>query len=447
MTSGSLRVRLAAFSALAISLLLGLAGLAFGVLFERHVERFAINELNTHFEQLAAGLAFSAEGKLEVDVTLSDPRFEQPGGGLYWQIDAPGVTSIRSRSMWDEQFSVPTPPTTAEEDHAHIMKGPNQVDVLALEKMVRLSNDKGVEVPAVITIAMDRARVSNAVTRFGRDLGFGLIALYIGLLAATLGMVYLGMNPLQSLKLALQKLRSGETDTLSGNFPEEVSPLVDEVNALLSAREKQLERARQRAGNLAHGLKTPLTVLAAVAGDLEKEKQREASQNIRLAAGQMRDLVDRELARSRMSLADVSHRADLTASVKRVVDTLKRAPKGESITWMVDIPAPTFVSMDQTDLLELLGNLIDNARKHTNSRIRVAHDGAELVIEDDGPGVPPEKRTAIARRGVKLDALAPGSGLGLSIVSDLADVYDFAIGFDESQWGGLKVTIGLAARS
>jgi signal transduction histidine kinase len=220
---------------------------------------------------------------------------------------------------------------------------------------------------------------------------------------------------------------------------------VGEVNALVEAREKQIERARQRAGNLAHGLKTPLTVLTTTALQLAESGRKEESANIRLAVGQMRDLVDRELARSRMAAGVASHRSGLLPAVERVVETLKRAPRGDVLTWTIEVPAATQVAIDATDLLELLGNLIDNARKHARSLVRISHTGKELIVEDDGPGVAEDKMHTITRRGVKLDALTPGTGLGLSIVSDLAEVYGFNLLLEKSELGGLKIVVSLPA--
>jgi signal transduction histidine kinase len=442
---GTLRIRLILLAAVAISALLAVSGVSLSILFERHVERFVVGELTTHFEQLVSGLSFDAQGKLQSTARLSDPRFTQPQGGMYWQVDEKGQPSLRSRSMWDESFAVPTPPDEPAEDHAHVMPGPGGIEVLALEKLVILPDAAGTEHPLVITVGMERARVQETISGFKEPLIIGLALLYAALLAATLLVIMLGLTPLRILRNAVEALRTGRSSRISGDHPEEVATLVGEVNALVEAREKQLERARQRAGNLAHGLKTPLTVLTATAAQLAASGQKEQAANIRLAADQMRDLVDRELARSRMAAGVSSHRSPLLPAVQRVVGTLQRAPRGDAITWTVEVPADTHIAIDGTDLLELLGNLIDNARKHARANVRIGHDGKQLAVEDDGPGVAPEKLSTITRRGVKLDALAPGSGLGLSIVSDLADVYDFSLVFEKSELGGLCAKVGLPA--
>jgi signal transduction histidine kinase len=445
LSGGTLRIRLILLAAVAISVLLAMAGMSLAYLFEKHVERFVVGELTTHFEQLAGGLSFGTDGKLQSTARLSDPRFTQPQGGMYWQVDEKGQPSLRSRSMWDESFAVPTPPDEPEEDHAHIMPGPGGVEVLALEKLIYIPDSKGTEHPLVITVGMERERVQQTISGFKTPLMAGMAVLYAALLAATLLVIVLGLRPMRNLHKAVEALRTGRSSRIAGEHPEEVETLVGEVNALVEAREKQLERARQRAGNLAHGLKTPLTVLSTTATHLASTGQTEQARNIRLAADQMRDLVDRELARSRMSAGVSSHRSALLPAVERVVETLRRAPRGDQITWTVEVPQATHISIDGTDLLELLGNLIDNARKHAKSAVRISHDGKVLAVEDDGAGVSPEKIPSITRRGVKLDALAPGSGLGLSIVSDLADVYGFNLSLEKSELGGLKVLASIPA--
>ncbi|MFO1034705.1 MAG: HAMP domain-containing sensor histidine kinase, partial [Hyphomicrobiales bacterium] len=385
--------------------------------------------------------------KLQNAAKLSDPRFEQPQSGLYWQAMTEGGGQLRSRSMWDESFPEETPPDGSEEEHVHEMKGPGGSDVLVLERLVALTGDDQKEHKVVVFVAQDRNDIDTAISGFGRSLMMGIAALYLSLLAASLFIVRQGLRPLALLRGQVGDLRTGRAARIAGPQPEEVGPLTSEVNALVEAREKQLERVRQRAGNLAHGLKTPLTVLAAVASELEEKGEGKSARTIKLAAGQMRDLVDRELARSRMALGSDSHRSPLLANVLRVVETLKRAPKGDAINWQVEVPQDTVVAIDSTDLLELLGNLIDNARKHTKSAIRIQHDGKALIVEDDGPGVPPDKLPTIARRGVKLDALGPGTGLGLAIVSDLAEVYDFELGFSNGTLGGLRVSVSMPALS
>ena len=443
MNSGSLRVRLTILAAATISISLIIAGVGFYYLFKKHVEQFVLAELNTYFEQLVSGVSINKEGALQTEVMPSDPRFNQPLGGLYWQIDLAGSESLRSRSLWDEKFNVPTPPETAEENHLHVMAGPGDKEVFALERLLIVPTENGGEKKIVVTIGLDRDRVQNAVSSFSREITFGLGALYAALLASSIGVILRGLKPLAALQQQVEKLRTGASMRIEDVHPSEVSSLVQEVNALVEGRERQLDRARQQAGNLAHGLKTPLTVLSTIADDVEATGLSESARDIRFSSSQMRDLVDRELARSRMATFHASHRSTLLPALERVVAVSRKAPRGDAMQWKIDVPPDVVVSIDPIDLFEILGNLLDNARKHGNTLVNVTYATGVLVIEDDGKGVEPDKLDIIAKRGVKLDERRAGSGLGLSIVKDLADVYDLDLEFSRSSLGGLQVKLRL----
>jgi len=264
-------------------------------------------------------------------------------------------------------------------------------------------------------------------------------------LAATLAIITLGLKPLQAVKQGIAALRASGTTFDSSRLPTEVFPLAEEVNALVAAREQQLEAARKRASNLAHGLKTPLAVMLAIANELRAQNNLPAAENITLNASQMRDLVDRELTRSRMAQGFNTHRAKLDIVLAKVVATMKKAPRGEELQWSVSLPSTIVVAMDTVDLMELLGNLLDNARKHAREMVRISHDGKTLVVEDDGLGVSDHQLPHIMKRGVQLDEKLPGSGIGLAIVSDLAEVYGLTLDIQRSDLGGLAVEVGMPA--
>ncbi len=439
----SLKLRLLALAALGISLVLGLAGFGFNWIYQKNVEKFILDVLTTHMDQLLVGVALTDAGKVEANPRLSDPRFEQPAGGLYWQIDVKGQTSLRSRSLWDEALIVPTPPDSPDEDHAHVMTLPSGGEIFALEKLITLSNDAGAEKSVVMTVGLDRSWVTNPITQFLHAMLWGLAATYVTLLATTFAIISLGLRPLDSVKRSIAALRAGQGSFETENLPTEVLPLAEEINALVAAREVQLEGARKRASNLAHGLKTPLAVMFAVANDLHAQGKTTAADNIVLNASQMRDLVDRELTRSRMAEGINSHRADLRKVLERVLATMKKAPRGERLIWNVSTPEALRVGMDTVDLMELLGNLLDNARKHAQDLVRVSHDGFTLTVEDDGSGVSDAQLLLILKRGVRLDEKTAGSGIGLAIVSDLAEVYGLTLAVRRSDLGGLAVEVGL----
>ena len=439
----SLKVRLFGLAALLISLILILAGLGFHWLFQRHVETFVLEELNAHFEQLASGLSVGPRGKLSASTKLSDPRFEQPYGGLYWQVNAVGHRPLRSRSLWDEAIKLPIQPDSEIEGQPHILPLPFGGEIFALQRIVVLKAPEGKEKKLVVTVGLDRQRVTTVAAQFAQEITWGLAAVYAALLIGTASIILFGLQPLKSLKRGVAAMRNGAGQLDANAYPMEVLSLVEEVNALANARERQLDRARQRASNLAHGLKTSLTVLSAVAEDLKSTRQKDASETISTSTTQMRGLVDRELARSRMSDGGMGYKAELAYVTNRVVATMKRAPRGGKLNWILDFPISPMVAMDTVDLTELLGNLTDNARKHAKSMVRIAHDGEWLSIEDDGKGVAPEKMADIVKRGVRLDQSAQGSGIGLAIVTDLVEVYDLEIRVSASDRGGLCIRIRL----
>jgi signal transduction histidine kinase len=443
MRSWSLKWRLSLLAALGISIVLVLAGFGFSWLYRNHVERFVMTELNLHMDQLLGNVTLGTDGKLVVDATLSDPRFEQPGGGMYWQIDVAGQDSLRSRSLWDDTIVIPTPPDTTEEDHAHILVLPNGQEIFSLEKRVIVDGQGGVEKSAVVTVGLDRSRVTNPISEFLRAMLSGLAVTYALLLATMLALISVGLRPLRSVQRGIARLRTGEKIFDASGLPEEVTPLAEEVNALVAAGEHQLVQARQRASNLAHGLKTPLAVMQAIANELRLRKQTDAAQSIELNAGQMRDLVDRELTRSRMAQGVLVEKVRFVPVAERVLATMKKAPRGSSLSWQLHVPENLQVRMEAVDLMELLGNLLDNARKHARSTVRISHDGIFLIVEDDGAGVSDADLPMILRRGVRLDEKLPGSGIGLAIVSDLAEVYGLALNVRRSELGGLAVVVGM----
>jgi signal transduction histidine kinase len=437
----SLRNRLLIFAVLSISFVLIIAGMGIAALYKAHVENFVLTELTSHSDQLLGITNLTEAGLIDVDAELSDPRFQQPGGGLYWQIDADGQSSLRSRSLWDESMIIPTPPGTEEEEHAHILVLPNGNEIFAMERRVTLTNDKGLEKSAVVTMGIDRSRVTTPISQFLRSFLGGLLLTYAALLLSMITLIWLSLRPLISVKGKIAEMRAGHTVFETGDLPSEVLPLANEVNALSAAREVQLERARQRASNLAHGLKTPLAVMQAIANELRQKGMGTQADGIGMNASQMRDLVDRELTRSRIASGHGNYKALLAATLDRVIATMKKAPRGDILVWEQTVSEAVSVAMDRTDLLELVGNIVDNGRKHAGSKVRLSFNKGVLTVEDDGRGVPEDQLASIMQRGVRLDEKLPGSGIGLAIVADLAEVYGLTVTARRSDLGGLALDI------
>jgi signal transduction histidine kinase len=442
--SGSLKLRLIFAAALGISISLIIAGSSFYIIFQRYVERAAIAELENHFTQLVASIRVDDAGTIKARSSLSDPRFQKPYGGLYWQINESSKSPLRSRSLFDDSLPVPDQSKVSDvtNDVVHLIDGPELSTLFALEKIIVLPNADGTERKLNITMAIDRNDIDSTVRSFGRDLIVGLGTLYAALLSGALLQIFVGLRPLEALRKNIEKIRQGSAKNIIGDFPSEVEPLVSEVNALISERETQLQRARQRASNLAHGLKTPLTIMSAVADSIEASSLKREAQDIRDSADQMRQLVERELSRARMASGHSVQQTPIAPIVARMVNALKKTSVNDTLLWHSSIPADATFAMEPDDLLECVGNLLENARKWAKSQIFVSWNNKTLKIEDDGPGVPDNKISSILERGVRLDETVAGSGLGLGIVAELVEIYGLDIKLSRSSLGGLSVSIG-----
>lgn len=504
----SLRARLAIAALLSITLALLVAAFSLIVLFERHVERRIGAELEDRLNQLAAAVVISAprpadgdatraltvaprgpaggqaaaDGELQpervstsgldLDPPPADPRFQVPLSGLYWQIDdldagAAGIGVMRSRSLWDAVLQLPRDRLPAGAVHAHLVNGPGGQRLLVRERSVRLGQAKqvvGGEYRLRLAVAQDRAEIVAARNAFARDMlpYLGVIALVLGI--ATWFQIRTGLAPLETVRKAVNAVRAGRLDRLPTQYPEEVKPLALEVNALLEAREDAVARARGWTADLAHGLKTPLSALAADAQRLRQQGHPELAEDLEALADLMRRRVDRELIRARVRTQAHPHqaRADVGHALRRLIATLQRTPGGERLRWELrwesEMPGTgtpdresstgPWAALVEEDLLELLGNLLENAAKWARSRVRLsigADRMIQLTIGDDGPGVPEAQRNRLGERGLRLDQRKAGSGLGLAIARDVVEAYGGSLDFGRSELGGLEVRVRMPA--
>jgi signal transduction histidine kinase len=453
MTRGSLKLRLLLAGAASIILALAVGALGLLLLFERHVERRMTAELQSHLHQLVSGLERAPDGSPNVGRPPAEPRFDEPFSGLYWQISAePGKPALRSRSLWDTALDLPSDRIGDAEVHEHTITGPGQSTLLVLERSVTLpANLGGGNVR--VAVAIDRVEIHAAGLAFTADLLPSLALLAAFLVGASWAQVVVGLRPLDAVRRRLHAVRSGQEARLGSTFPEEVRPLAAEVDHLLDVQEAAIVRARTRAADLAHGLKTPLTILASDVEELRVRGETGIADEIAAVTDGMRRHVERELARAR---AGARLRVSATQSVRPVVEqvvaVLRRAPRGQSLRWEIDVAQDLAAPVDAQDLAEIFGNLGENAAKWGASAVRIAgrvEDGAVTVsVEDDGPGVPRGQIATVLTRGGRVDETQPGSGLGLAIVSDLAEAYDGTLTIGRSPLGGLlaEVRLPLIAR-
>jgi signal transduction histidine kinase len=451
---GALRLRLLLGAAVWIAIALLIAGLILARLFAIHVhDRFA-SELGHHLDQLAAGLEIDAAGNPMVVDALSDPRFERPLSGLYWQVATERQTVLRSRSLWDQSLILPE----AGDDDGRVsefwIEGPNQRPLFVLERSLLLPDSPD---SLRIAVAEDLSDLIAARDSFNRTLVLSLLTLAAALIAAAVIQVSLGLRPLRWLRDELLDIRSGRTRRFARPMPTEVQPLVDDLNALLDHAEEVVERGRLQAGNLAHGLKTHLAVLAneaeRLAGPHLPAEGAETAELIRARVAEMRRQLDHHMARARAAATRGLPGAsvDVAVCTEALVRVMRKVHADRDLTLRSEIDSGLSFSGDRQDLDEILGNLIDNACKWANRGIWItaSREGETLLItvDDDGLGLTPSQRIAALTPGVRLDETTPGSGLGLAVVHDLVHLYAGAFELAQSPRGGLRASLRLPAAS
>lgn len=449
MIPNSLRFRLLGAAVIVLVIALQFAGAALFVLFERNIIRQAEFELETDIEQLAANITRTDGGGIDMPLELADPRFRQPFAGRYWQITA-GETTLRSRSLWDAQLAVAVMPQPRQGVRYATMKGPDRQLLLVAARTIVLDAevDGQGDLNVGLVVAADKAEIETLKRRYLGDMLTALGLLAVLLFCASWAQVSVGLHPFELLRTGLENVRLGKAKRLVGGMPRELEPLVAETNRLLDAQESAIERARARAGDLAHGVKTPLTALTILARQLREEGRGDLSRPMEEHLAGIAAHVERELARARMAAGSgVDYRTAIEPVLSRLVRTMHLLPRGDEIEWLLSCEPGLVAALDETDLVEALGNLIDNARKWARTQVRVDARAAgamvEIAIADDGPGVADGEHAHVLRRGMRLDETKPGSGLGLSIVSEIAETYGGSIAMGRSACQGLEVRLTL----
>lgn len=451
MKRGSLRLRLLATGAASILIALALGGFGLTLLFERHVERRVMVEMELDLRQLVGHLGRGENGALVLERPLANPRFEEPLSGLYWQItEEPGGGALRSRSLWDGALDLPPDRLQTGEVHRHAVAGPGEETVLVLERRIALPGSLGGGAVRA-AVAIDRGEIHAAGRAFARELAPSLAVLAAVLIAAAWVQVRVGLRPLDAIRRRLAAIRTGAAARIGADFPDEVQPLAAEVDSLLETQDATIERARARAADLAHGLKTPLTVLADDAQQLRSRGEAELADEIATLVEGMRRHVERELARARAGPRTRGGPSQpILPIAAQVVEVMRRTPRGRELRWRIDVAPDLALAVDGQDLAEMLGNLAENAAQWARSRVHLSgrHDGdaTTLLVEDDGPGIPDHQAETVLARGGRLDVTKPGTGLGLAIVGDLLEAYGGSLALRRSPLGGLSVELRLPDR-
>lgn len=463
----SLHLRLLAMTLLGVALALLLAGVVLSSLFHDALLRQFQQGLEQQLDQVTARVSFDAQGQPQLDDTsLSDPRWQRPYSGLYWQINgAEQAVLLRSRSLWDTSLANPPDVLADGALHVHSGLGPQGVPLLVLERLVR--PEAMPEQRWRLLVAGDTQAVDAAVTRLKGMLALALGVLLVLLLLAGWAQVALGLAPLRTLQRAMADLQDGREKKIRGPVPLEVQPLVDGFNAVLARNAQVIERARQQTGNLAHAIKTPLAVLAQAAEAVpqrhpattpERTSETALSRLVIEQVALARRQVDWHLARARAAgaFAVPGHRVVVEPVVRGLMRVMDKVHAGRALQLRCGpVRADIAFAGEEQDLQEMLGNLLDNACKWARQVVQVevvlvTIDAAamlQITVQDDGPGIAQEQRDAVLARGVRIDESVPGSGLGLAIVGDLVRLYAGSLTLDSPTGGGLRARIRLPAAS
>lgn len=443
LASRSIAVRLAASALFWSFLILVIAGAILVALYREAAERGFDQRLLVHATTLGSQVATG-----RTVIAGGDPLFELPFSGWYWQIGTPEAALrdlVTSRSLVGAALPWLAGPQAAPgEVRTGYVEGPDGARLRALERVFMAQGER-----FTVLVAAPADEIAADTRRFAIALAvtFGALGLALGL--STLLQIRFGLRPLARLRGAVVAIRRGEADKIAGDYPHDIAPLAGEINLLIGSNRDILERARTQVGNLAHALKTPLSVVVNEAdahpGPL--------ADTVRAEAETMRRQIAYYLDRARAA-AQVGTLGTATP-VEPVAAGLMRAfakiHAGRGLDLALEVPEALRFRGEKQDLEEMLGNLLDNAAKWAEGCVRVSAQAAGdaerprilIRVEDDGPGIPADQRAAMVERGRRLDETKPGSGLGLSIVADLAALYRGTLTLDDSPMGGLRATLDL----
>ncbi|GJE29485.1 ATP-binding protein [Methylobacterium organophilum] len=445
----SIAVRLAVSSLLSSTAILVLAAWILTTLYRENTERGFDSRLLVYANNLATDLVSPNDPETR-SFALGDPRFDLPLSGWYWQVGRPDARprDLRgSRSLVGVPLKGPDQAGTATIGQIRQGYGHGQDDRLL--RIVERDVDLGQEGRYTVRVAGPADEIVNDVDRFRFSLfvTFGLLGFSLAVTA--LLQIRFGLAPLTKLRTALGAIRRGEADRIDGEYPRDIAPLAGEINLLIETNREILERARTQVGNLAHALKTPLSIIVNEVGGGEAPP--ELADKIREQAAVMRDQVNYHLDRARAAAlaGTLGASTEVEPALAGLVRTFGKIYRDKDIAYEVQVPPGLRFRGERQDFEEMVGNLVDNASKWANGRVAISaaavgeQDFPHLIVavEDDGPGLPEADLTAVLKRGRRLDETKPGSGLGLSIVADLAALYRGRFRLEQAAIGGLRAVL------
>jgi len=457
MRANSLALRLFVSATAWTVVILLVTGFVLSSLYRDAVERSFDRRLNVFLRTLVAEVAAPDDSSERTPQSLGEPQFDLPLSGWYWQLtrlNAARPEERSSRSLWDSGLPHLADMGVAATDDGTrraYVPGPEDQRLRLIERTVDLGEDGRY----LVAVAGDSQEIDDETHSFDRAIAATFAILAAVLLLTTMFQVRFGLAPLKRISESLAAIRAGTAERLAGRFPVEIEPLARETNALIDANREIVERARTHVGNLAHALKTPLSVMM-------NEAAARPDDPLAAKVGEqiviMRDQVTRHLERARIAaratvVGSVTEVAPVVTALTRTMEKIYH-PRGIAI----DLDAPEGVRFrgERQDIEEMLGNLVDNACKWAQARvsIEVTQERRQddpikvivrVVVDDDGPGLSPADRDQVARRGQRLDETKPGSGLGLSIVLELASLYGGNLTLSTAPIGGLRAELVLPA--
>ncbi len=403
-------------------------------------EKYVVSRLEHDADAILAMAKFSPDGEFEFDSHRYDPIYHIPFSGHYYVLQTDGQR-LRSRSLWDQDF-----PKFAESDEPQYLSGPEGQKLLVLMRDYTKQGHR-----LRVAVGEDMNPSLEQLNAFKQR--YALLSLVVMLLVILFqgAIAKRSLRPLGLVIDDMQRLERGEAAELREDVPNEVRPLVKEFNRLLQVMRERLERSRSALGNLAHALKTPLTVLVRLEDSEAIQQQPELHRQLKEQSDMMRQIIDRQLKRARLAGSSTPGLSfDPANELQGLVGILKQIYADRSLNISLDIPAGKLFAGDREDMLELFGNLLENACKWAKQEVRLTvYDvpGLVVTVEDDGPGCPPELRAQLDQRGHRLDEATAGHGLGLAIVRDIVEYYQGSLVFSESElFGGFKVDVALPGR-
>jgi signal transduction histidine kinase len=435
--------------------ILVVTGVVLSSIYRTAVEHAFDRRLGVYLRSLAADVATPEENAGKSPQPVGEPLFDLPLSGWYWQVtrlDAPTRDVRSSRSLWDAtlpQLGDPNAAAAPGGTRQGYAEGPEGQRLRIVEQTI----DLGEEGRYLVAVAGDPAEVDEEIHSFDSALVLTFGVLAIVLLLTTTFQVRFGLAPLKRISEGLAAIRSGAAERLEGAFPVEIAPLARETNALIEANREIVDRARTHVGNLAHALKTPISVML---NEATSHGDNPLARKVCEQTEIMRDQVTRHLERARLAarVAAIGTVTEVRPVITALARTMEKIHHHRGIAIDVDAPDSARFRGEQQDLEEMVGNLVDNACKWAQSRVAVEavsekpdprddRHRLRIVVDDDGPGLSPQEREQVARRGRRLDETKPGSGLGLSIVVELANLYGGGLTLGTAPIGGLRAELVL----